>query len=101
VSGRIEVTQTPSPLASYQLFIEVRYRHFADRRGFVIDGVESSYYDRPALYGSRSLYSANLVLSGRHAGFLRASDVAIDTGSIGGKIESRVDRRHLTLGPLP
>jgi hypothetical protein len=79
----------------------VRYRKFADYRGFVIDGVESGYYDVPGFFGGDSLYSADLTVSGHHHGFLRASDVAINAGSIEGTIESRLDGHGLKLGPLP
>lgn len=101
VSGRMEVTTGPSPRPGYDRFIEVTYKNFADRAGFVIDGVERSYYDRPDIYGAPSLYSADLRVSGRHTGFLRATDVALSTEAIRGTIESRIDGRRLTLGPLP
>jgi hypothetical protein len=99
-SGRMEVTHSAGPVAGYARSIEVRYVNFADERGFVIDGVERSHYDAPALYGGRSLYSADLTISGQHRGWLRATDVAIATGRIDGRIESVLDGRRLTLGPL-
>lgn len=101
VSGRMRVNHEPALLPGSPHLIEVTYTNFADRRGFVIDGVERSLYETPSLYGGPSLYTARLTLSGRHRGFLRADDVAIATGSIGGTIESSVDGRRLSLGPLP
>jgi hypothetical protein len=102
VTGRITVELQPAPPGSiYERFIRVGYRNFADRRGFVIDGVESGYYDVAGLFGGASLYSADLTVSGRHHGYLRAGNVAIKAGSIEGTIESRLDGHRLTLGPLP
>jgi hypothetical protein len=102
VSGRMVVELSAAPAGSgYRSFIRVRYRKFADYRGFVIDGVESGYYDVPGFFGGDSLYSADLTVSGHHHGFLRASDVAINAGSIEGTIESRLDGHGLKLGPLP
>jgi hypothetical protein len=101
VSGSMNVVTGPSPLAGYLRFIQITYANFADRRGFVINGIERSYYDAPALYGGRSLYSASLTVSGWHTGYLKATDVPISTAAIGGTIESEVDGRHLALGPLP
>jgi S-formylglutathione hydrolase FrmB len=101
VSGRMRVTSGPSARPGFERYIEVSYRHFADRRGFVIDGVERSYYDRPTLYGAPSLYSAALEVSGSHTGYLRATDVAISQGGIEGLIRSRVDGRRLVLGSPP
>jgi hypothetical protein len=102
VSGRLDVELEAAPPGSiYEHFIRVRYTNFADRRGYVINGVESGYYDPAGIYGADSLYSADLVLSGLHHGYLRASKVAITAGGIDGKIESRLDGRHLELGPLP
>jgi hypothetical protein len=101
VSGSMTVVTGLSPLVGYQRFIQITYASFADRRGFVINGVERSYYDAPALYGGRSLYSASLSVSGKHTGYLKATNVPISTAAIGGRIESEVDGRHLALGPLP
>jgi hypothetical protein len=102
VSGRLRVQLAAAPPdAGYQRFIRVRYVDFADRRGYVLNGVESGYYDPPGLFGANSVYSADLVLSGKHRGYLRANDVAIEAGRIRGSIESRVDGRRLNLGPLP
>lgn len=102
VSGRMRVELAAAPPGSgYERFIRVRYVNFADRRGYVIDGVESGYYDVPGLFGADSRYSADLVLSGRHRGYLRASNVVIEPGAIRGTIRSRVDGRTLALGPLP
>ena len=101
VSGHMQVVTGPYPLPSFQRFVEITYVNFADRRGFVIDGVERSHYDAPGLYGGRSQYSADLTVSGSHAGFLRATDVVVTTAGIRGTIESEVDGRRLSLGPLP
>ena len=102
VSGRMIVEVHAAPATSkYRRFIHVRYRNFADRRGFVIHGVESGYYDLSGFFGGDSLYSARLTVSGRHHGFLAASKVAINAGSIDGTIASRLDGHRLRLGPLP
>jgi hypothetical protein len=102
VSGRLDVELEAAPPGSiYQRFIRVRYTNFADQRGFVINGAESGYYDVAGLFGADSLYSADLVLSGRHSGYLSATTVAINVASIEGTFESELDGRHLTLGPLP
>ncbi|MGP3955642.1 hypothetical protein ACTWPT_06555 [Nonomuraea sp. 3N208] len=101
VSGRAEVSLRPSPVPDYDFVIEVAYTNFADEPGFVIDGVERSYFDRPGVNGADSLYSADLVVSGGHTGYLKADNVLIRPNAIRGTIESRVDDRHLTLGPLP
>jgi hypothetical protein len=101
VSGTIEVAQRPSPVPGFDFLIEVTYRNYADEAGFVVDGVERSYYDRPGLYGADSRYSADLRVTGRHTGYLRARDVSISPGAIAGTIESSLDGRRLSLGPLP
>jgi hypothetical protein len=98
VSGDLRIKQGPSGRSDYQSVIEVTYVHYADQPGFVVDGVERAYYDQPGLYGGRSLYSAMLGVSGDHHGYLKALNVAIDTGSIQGTIESEVDGHHLSLG---
>jgi hypothetical protein len=94
----------PSPTAgtpNYQRAIEIRYVGFSDERGFVIDGVERSLYDRPGLYGGRALYNADLTVSGKHTGYLHATNVQLTPLSVRGTIESQLDGRRLTLGPLP
>jgi hypothetical protein len=101
VSGQMQIVTGPSPLPNFQRFVEIAYTNFADERGFVIDGVERSYYDAPGLYGGRSQYTADLTVSGKHTGFLKANKVVITTAGIGGTIESNVDGRRLALGPLP
>jgi hypothetical protein len=100
VSGEVRIMQGPSPRPDYQKVIEVVYSRYSDVRGFVVDGVERAYYDQPGLYGGRSLYSAMVGVSGNHHGYLKALNVAINTGSIQGTIESEVDGHRLSLGPL-
>jgi hypothetical protein len=95
----VTVRRTRSSRTGYDEAIEVRYRHFADERGFVLDGVERADYTRPGVYGGASLYSADLRVSGRHTGYLRARGVRIGPG-LTGTIRSRVDGRRLALGPL-
>lgn len=99
VGGRVTVRRTRSSRTGYDEAIEVRYRHFADERGFVLDGVERADYTRPGVYGGASLYSADLRVSGRHTGYLRARGVRIGP-ALTGTIRSRVDGRRLALGPL-
>jgi hypothetical protein len=67
----------------------------------VLDGVERSHYEPPALYGGRSLYTASLTVSGRHTGYLRAESVGIGALAIRGTITSELDGELMTLGPLP
>jgi hypothetical protein len=98
VSGDIRITRKPSPLPEFDVLLEIRYSDFADEPGFVIDGVERSHYTDS---GTGSLYQADLRVSGRHTGFLRAADVLIRPNSVRGIVESEVDGRRLTLGPLP
>jgi S-formylglutathione hydrolase FrmB len=100
VSGRIDIAEGPSSVPGYQSFVQVTYRRYADEPGFVLNGVERADFRRPGLYGGRSLYSADLTVSGRHRGWLRAKDVTIDVGLIRGTIASRLDGRTMRLGPL-
>lgn len=74
--------------------VEVTYDGFSDDAGWVVDGTE-----RADLRGDRTTYTADLTLSGRHEGFLRA-DAVISVGGIDGEITSEVDGRRLTL-PAP
>ncbi|MEV6156987.1 hypothetical protein AB0L53_42270 [Nonomuraea sp. NPDC052129] len=46
-------------------------------------------------------FSADLAVSGRHSGYLKADNVLIQPNAMTGTIESQLDGRHLTLGPLP
>ena len=101
-SGRMEVMLgTAPPGSGYERSITVRYRHFADHRGYVLDGAESGLYDPAGLFGGDSRYSADLRLSGRRTGSLRADGVVIGPGSISGTIRSRIGTHRLSLGPLP
>ena len=103
VSGTMDVELGSAPAGSgYQNSIRVTYTNFADTRGWVINGVESAYYDTPGQLGPAAEYSANLVLSGRHTGYLQATNVVINPGvSITGTITSELDGHSLSLGPLP
>jgi hypothetical protein len=98
-SGRVTVRRTRSARAGYAERIEVRYRRFADERGFVLDGVERADYTLPGVYGGASRYDADIRLSGRHTGYLKATGVRIGPG-LRGTIRSRVGDRRLSLGPL-
>ncbi|GLZ07538.1 hypothetical protein Acsp03_50040 [Actinomadura sp. NBRC 104412] len=98
VSGEIRVVQRPSSQPNFDSFIEVTYINYADQPGFVLNGVERSDF---ASSGLDSLYNADLRVSGEHQGYLRADGVRIRPVSMQGTIESQVDGRHLTLGPLP
>jgi len=97
--GKVTVVRAPSAVDGYREFIEVRYRRFADRRGFVLDGVERADYVPFGTYGGPAVYTADVVVSGRHSGHLRARGVRIGPG-LRGTIRSRVDGRRLKLGPL-
>lgn len=102
VSGRMVVTTGPSPVQGFGSGIEVRYLGFSDERGLVLDGVERAGYTVTGfLYGNPSVYDADVVVSGRHRGWLRASGVPIGPGGVGGTIESQLDGRRVSLGPLP
>jgi hypothetical protein len=94
VAGRVTVTEA---IAGGTTTIEVAYEGFADTEGWVVDGVESATFDDGLLGTTR--YTADLTLSGRHEGWLRA-DAAISAGGLDGSIESIVDGEHLRL-PAP
>jgi broad specificity polyphosphatase/5'/3'-nucleotidase SurE len=74
--------------------IEVTYEDYTDDGKWVIDGTERAEFEG-GLTGA-SDYTADLVLSGDHEGYLRA-DAVIAPGSIDGTIESEVDGRALQL----
>lgn len=99
VSGELRIIQTASPVRGYRSMLEVTYADYTDERGFVINGVERNQYDPPGLYGGRSLYSADLTISGRHRGYLTADRVTLLPTAVTGTIESRVDGRRLVFGP--
>jgi hypothetical protein len=75
------------------IVVEVSYHGFSDDGAWVIDGTERA--DRR---GGTTTYTADLTLSGRHEGFLRA-DAVISLAGIEGEITSSVDGRQLTLPP--
>jgi hypothetical protein len=104
VSGRLSVSLVPSPDPTYTWLLAVRYSNFADTRGLVLNGTESSYFVDPgplgSLYGSPGLFNADVTLSGRHRGYLRATNVRFDTQKLDGVIESSYDGHHLTLGSI-
>ncbi|MFI7148018.1 hypothetical protein ACIBO2_24160 [Nonomuraea sp. NPDC050022] len=101
ISGSIDITRRPSPIPRFEYLLEVTYTNYSDEPGFVINGVERSDHGKPGLYGTTSRYSADLAVSGRHSGYLKADNVLIQPNAMTGTIESQVDGRHLTLGPLP
>lgn len=88
-SATVEVTEVPDGLV-----VEVTYDGFSDDGEWVVDGTERA--DRR---GGATTYTADLTLSGRHEGHLRA-DAVISVGGIEGEITSSVDGRRLTL-PVP
>jgi hypothetical protein len=104
VSGQLSVSLGPSPDPNYSSLLVVRYSNFSDTRGMVLNGTESSYFAVPGplggQYGSPGLYNADVTLSGRHHGYLRATNVKFATQQLEGVIESSYDGRHLTLGPI-
>jgi hypothetical protein len=75
------------------LAVEVTYLEFSDDGEWVVDGVE-----RAERRGGTTTYTADLTLSGDHAGFLRA-DAVISVGGIEGWITSSVDGNELSLPP--
>jgi hypothetical protein len=77
-----------------RLVVTVTYRNFSDDGAWVVNGTERA--DR---VGGRTSYTADLRLSGRHRGYLRANAV-ISVAGIGGAIESSVDGHRLVL-PAP
>jgi broad specificity polyphosphatase/5'/3'-nucleotidase SurE len=93
VSGTATVTRRAGPEPE-QTVTEVRYDQFSDDGEWVIDGTESTTHDNGLL--GAATYTADLVLSGIHDGFLRA-DATISAGGIDGAIESNVDGRALHL----
>lgn len=88
-SATVEVTEVPSGVV-----VEVTYDGFADDGEWVIDGTERA--DRR---GGTTTYTADLALSGRHEGYLRA-DAVISVAGIDGEITSSVDGHRLAL-PVP
>lgn len=101
ISGSIDITRRSSPLPPFESLLEVTYTNYSDEPGFVLNGVERSHHGKPGLYGAPSRYSADLAVSGRHSGHLTANNVLIQPNAIAGTIESELDGRHLSLGPLP
>ncbi len=96
-TGQMTVIESPSTVAGYDTLLEVSYRNFSDEAGFVINGVERALVSGVGTVRERSLYSAGLVVSGRHSGYLRATEVAIGPTGVVGTIESDLDGRRLTL----
>lgn len=94
VSGRVTVDFTPSADVPGGGTIEVTYEGYSDDGAWVIDGTERAVFEG-GLAGS-SRYTADLTVSGDHAGFLRADATIAPTG-IDGTIESEVDGRALRL----
>jgi hypothetical protein len=84
----VEITEVAGGIV-----VEVSYHGFSDDGAWVIDGTERA--DRR---GGTTTYTADLTLSGRHEGFLRA-DAVISLAGIEGEITSSVDGRQLTLPP--
>jgi hypothetical protein len=93
VGGTATITRRAGP-ESEQTLIEVNYDEFSDDGEWVIDGTESATYEDGPL--GATTYTADLVLSGAHRGFLRA-EATISAGAINGTIESDVDGRALHL----
>jgi hypothetical protein len=92
VSGTLEVTVVDTG----DLTIATTYTDFSDDGDWVIDGTET-IVNRGGPAGQVT-YSADLVLSGAHTGYLRAVDVdgsAID--GFTGRIESEVDGNVVAL----
>ncbi len=85
---------TERPGTGDRTILEVQYRGFSDERGWVLDGVERADF-RDGLTG-QTIYTADLRLSGRHRGFLKA-DATMSAAGIIGSIDSEVDGRHLHL----
>ena len=83
------------PSWDHPLAIEVTYEGFSDVDGWVIDGTESVETDDRGFLGT-SAYTADLVLSGDHEGYLTA-DAVINAGGLDGTIESEVDGNRLVL----
>jgi hypothetical protein len=104
LSGHLTVNLVPSPDPGFTWLLEVRYSNFSDSRGIVLNGTERSLYIDPgplgSLYGAPGRFSADVVLSGRQSGYLRASDVGFATTQLDGAIESSVDGRRLVFGPI-
>jgi hypothetical protein len=94
VGGRVTVSFEPSADQPGGGTIEVTYEDYTDDGKWVIDGTERAEFEG-GLTGA-SDYTADLVLSGDHEGYLRA-DAVIAPGSIDGTIESEVDGRALQL----
>ena len=50
ISGDLQIVQRPSPVPNFDFLLKITYRNYADETGYVINGVERSYYDKPTLY---------------------------------------------------
>jgi hypothetical protein len=99
--GELTVSLGPSPDPSYASLLTVRYSNFSDIRGMMLNGTESSYFNpAPGPYGTPCRFSADVTVSGDHTGYLRASDVIVGGQSISGPIQSELDGRRLSLGPI-
>lgn len=99
-AGRVQVVERTAPSTSNHgseavtTTITVTYEGFADEAGWIIDGVESATFE-DGLLGTTH-YVADLSLTGRHEGWLRA-DAAISAAGIEGEITSSVDGKALRL----
>lgn len=92
--GSVEITAGPAPGDPTRQVLEVTYHDFSDDGRWVIDGIERAVYGGGLTGGTR--YTADLTLTGRHHGHLRA-DATISVGGITGTIDSEVDGHRLHL----
>jgi hypothetical protein len=101
-TGRMTVTHGPSRRKGYERRVTVTYESFSDVRGITLDGTESSDYTiDEGPYGGPGFYNSDITVTGRRRGYLRARNVRLQAGTIGGTIRSRLGSRTLTLGPIP
>jgi hypothetical protein len=92
-SGSVTIVEHPGAEPGVTVR-DVTYHNFSDDGRWVIDGQERAEY-RGVLAG-QTHYTADLTVTGRHRGFLRA-DATISPAGITGAIDSEVDGHDLHL----
>lgn len=98
VAGRVQVRTART---GDTVSIRVTYRHFADVKGWILDG-EESITNTGGTFGAMT-YAADVRLSGRHRGRLHAVDVRGDLSGFTGTVDSTLDGApmHLDLAVGP
>lgn len=95
--GSVEIVAGPAPGDPTRRVLQVTYHDFSDDGRWIIDGTERAVHGGGLAGGTH--YTADLTLTGRHHGHLRA-DARISVAGITGSIDSEVDGHRLHL-PAP